>query len=245
LAWSSRRNGRVDRAAPFRSTVANKVADVENPHRNNVGEIHRPSRRARSGQCRAGSGQRSMIREGEEIIGAIIGGSKCGKTTLAVALVLLMWRRHRLRSLVYTPFPKKNNWGPTAWVTDNLDAFKRVVFGVKGCAVFWDESSDSLDRYSSDDRKFFTRIRHEHKAFFLIAHDLKVMTPLMRGNLSDLYIFAQGPKRAAVYAEEFNDGDLMQLTQLQKREFVHKRPFEKIRRMLPTLAELNSARILP
>lgn len=181
-----------------------------------------------------------MIREGEEIIGAVIGPSKCGKTTLAIAMVHQMRRRHGLRSLVFDPFKAKNNWGPAAWVTSDLDTFKTVVFSVKGCAVFWDESSDSLDKNSRDDRRFFTRIRHEHKAFFLIAHDLTVMNPLMRGNLSDLYLFAQGPKRAALYAEDFNDPDLMQLTQLQKREFIHKRPFEKIVRRLPTLEELKN-----
>lgn len=183
-----------------------------------------------------------MIRDGEEIIAAIIGGSKCGKTTLAIAIVAQMWRLHKLRSLVFTPFPRKNNWGASAWVTADLELFKRVVFRTKGFAVFWDESSDTINKHSRDDQKFFTRIRHEHKAFFLIAHDLKVMSVMMRGNLSDMYVFAQGPKRSADYAEEFNDADLSQLCTLQKREFMHKRPFEPVRRCLPTLEQLNAGK---
>ena len=183
-----------------------------------------------------------MIREGEEIIAAIIGGSKCGKTTLAVALAVWLWRRHGIRSVVFTPFPWKNNWGPGAWVTADLEAFKRVVAKVRDCAIFWDESSDTINKHSRDDQKFFTRIRHDHKAFFLIAHDLKVMSVMMRGNLSDLYVFAQGPKRSADYAEEFNDADLSHLCTLKKREFMHKRPFEKVRRCLPTIEQLAAGK---
>lgn len=182
-----------------------------------------------------------MIKENEEIIGAVIGGSKCGKTTLAIAIVASLYRKHGLRSIVFDPFRRKNNWGAWAWVTDDLARFKKAVWGTKGCAIVWDESTDTINKHDRADQKFFSRIRHEHKAFFLICHDLQVMNIMMRGNLSDLYVFRQGVKRSKLYAEDFADEDLKQLAELGHREWIHKQPFRKIRRVLPTVAELPIA----
>jgi len=178
-----------------------------------------------------------MIHEGEEIIAVVCGPSKCGKSTLCVALAAWLWRVHKIRSLVYDPIGKIK-WGAWCWVTGDLEKFKRAVWNTKGFAVFWDESSDSLDK--NGDRKFFTRIRHEHKAIYVICHDFAVLGPLMRGNLTDAYIFRQSEGRAREWLELFADRDLLQTAELQKREYVHKRPFEKIARRLPTLAELEA-----
>ena len=136
-------------------------------------------------------------------------------------------------------------WGPTAWVTPDLDAFRRAVWGTRGCAVFWDESSDSLDRNVRKDKKFFTRIRHEHSALFVLMHDFTVLTPLMRGNLSDAFIFRQMDFRAADWASLFTDRDLLQADTLQKREFLHKTAFCPVTRHLPTLAELGRLDFIP
>lgn len=183
-----------------------------------------------------------MIRKGEEIIAAVIGPSKCGKTTLARALVSKMWRQHKLRSIVYDPWLKKygNTWGKSAWVTDDLDRYKKAVWGTSRCCVIWDESTDSLNRNDRSDQAFFSRIRHEHPAFFLLAHDIKVMNPVMRGNLSDLFIFRQGVLRSKFYAEDFADAELLQTAELQKYEFIHKRPMEPMQRMKPTPSELQN-----
>jgi hypothetical protein len=187
-----------------------------------------------------------MIRQGEEILAAICGGSKCGKTTLArVGLVPWLWRRHRLRSIVFDPFCRRNQWGPTAWATDDLEAFRRAVWGTAGCAVFWDESSDSLDRHAREDRKFFTRIRHEHRALFVLLHDFTVLTPLMRGNLSDAFIFRQTEQRAEDWASLFTDRDLLAAGDLRQREFLHKSAFRPVRRSLPTVEDLGRMDFIP
>lgn len=181
------------------------------------------------------------IREGDEIIGIICGGSKCGKTTLAKGLVSGAWRHHGLRSIVFDPFKKKkgNVWPASAWVSDDLEAFKRVVFQVGGCLVVWDESSDSLDRGTLESRKFFTRVRHEHPAFFLICHDFTVPTPMMRANITDAYIFRQPEERAEDWRKLFADEQMRQTADLVKREFIHKVAFEPIRRRLPSLEEIS------
>lgn len=189
-----------------------------------------------------------MIRSGEEPLVAICGPSKCGKTTLAqVGLVPWCWRRHRLRSIVFDPFLAKHPraWGPTAWATADLDAFRRAVWGTSGCAVFWDESSDSLDRNAADDKRFFTRIRHEHRAFFVLMHDFVVLTPMMRANLSDAFVFRQTAERAKDWVNLFADDDMRQTATLEKREFVHKTAFEPATRHLPSLPELARMDFIP
>jgi hypothetical protein len=167
-----------------------------------------------------------MIKEGDEILAVICGGSKCGKTTLAIALIALLWRRHRLRSIVFDPFMRKTKWGPSAWVTDNLTLFKHIVNRTHGCAVVWDESSTSISKASMEDRAFFTNIRHNHKAFFVIVHDFTVISPLMRTNLSEAFIFRQSEERAHDWRRLFTDSELVKAAALDRRQFIHKRAFE-------------------
>ena len=189
-----------------------------------------------------------MIRSGEEPLVAICGGCKCGKTTLAQrGLVPWCWRRHRLRSIVYDPFAARNRaaWGATAWVTADIDAFRRAVWGTTGCAVFWDESSDSLDRHAAEDKRFFTRIRHEHRAFFVLMHDFTVLTPLMRGNLSDAFVFRQTSKRAQDWVELFTDDALADAATLAQYEFIHKTAFRPAQRLRPAVPELSRLDFIP
>lgn len=188
-----------------------------------------------------------MIREGDEPLIAICGPSKCGKTTLAWHLVPWFWRKHRLRSIVFDPFLRKHPraWGPTAWATPDLEAFRRAVWGTKGCFVVWDESSDSIDRNAREDKRFFTRIRHEHRAFAIITHDFCVLTPMMRANLSDAFVFKQTEERAHDWRRLFVDSDMLQTAELAKREFIHKTAFEPVRRLLPSLEELGRLDFIP
>jgi hypothetical protein len=141
-----------------------------------------------------------MIPIGKEILCAICGGSKSGKTVLAQrGLVPWLWRRHRLRSIAFDPFARRERAPRGADCLGDGRPGRlppRAVWGTSGCAVFWDESSDSLDRNAAEDKRFFTRIRHEHRAFFVLMHDFTVLTPLMRGNLSDAFIFRQTSRRA-------------------------------------------------
>lgn len=180
------------------------------------------------------------IEEGEEPLGVIVGGSKCGKTTLARVLVVMMWLRYGLRSIVFDPFYFKHNWGRTAWVTGDLARFKAAVTGTRNCAVFWDESTTTLRKTAMDDVAFFTQIRHLHKACFTIGHDFTCISPTMRGNLSEAYVFRQSGKRALDWVDLFADEEMAKTATLQKREFIHKVAFEPIVRRSLTRAELAS-----
>lgn len=171
-------------------------------------------------------------------IAAIVGGSMSGKTTLAIALCRRERSRHHARSLVFDPFRTEHQWGAWAWVTDDIGAFRRAVLNTSGCAVFWDESTTSLKPATDEDKAFFVNLRHRHAALYLIAHDLNVMSPVMRGSLTDAYVFRQSRQRARDWAELFADDAMMQAATLGQYEFLHKRPFGAVTRHRPTPAQL-------
>src|SRR5689334_15958177 len=121
----------------------------------------------------------------EAVVGAIVGMQQCGKTTLAKRKSRREFLAYGRRSLVFDPW--LSDWGHWAWVTDDKAKFLRAVFGVHGCAVFWDESSDSLSRNGAEDRGFFTRLRQReirgklvgHPSIHVLAHDFAALAPIM------------------------------------------------------------------
>jgi hypothetical protein len=176
---------------------------------------------------------------GRKTIAAIVGGSMSGKTSLAIGICRRERVRRGLRSLVYDPFRSEHKWGAWAWVTSDIQAFRRAVLGTTGAAVFWDESTTSLKPTTDEDKAFFVNLRHRHSALFLIAHDLNVMSPVMRGSLTDAYVFRQSRSRARDWSELFADESMMASCELSQYEFIHKQPFGPATRHRPTPADIQ------
>ncbi len=172
-------------------------------------------------------------------VAAIVGQQQCGKTSLVRVVSRLEWLRHKRRSLVFDPWC--GNWGPWAWVTDDKERFLRAAFGVHGCAVIWDESTDSMDKCGKMDRGLFTRLRERevrgqligHPSIYVVSHDYASLAPVMRSNLNAAFIFLQNEDRAKDWARQFADRDLLQCSELQQYEFLVKRSFQPVRRVLP------------
>ncbi len=177
----------------------------------------------------------------EKIRGAIMGGSECGKTSLASSFSLALYRRYKLRSLVFFPWLKEypHMWGKQAWVTTDFDDFRRVVFSVKNCAVFWDEGTTTGGR-DRENLDFFTAIRHKHPAFFFLGHQYAAMLSTMRGSLTDLYLARADPDDADKWARLFTDADVKEAKELNQYEFLHKRSYRKTIILRPTLDELRA-----
>lgn len=175
----------------------------------------------------------------EQIICAIMGPTLCGKSSLARSVLRGHWVRDRLRSLAFDPWLKKNPkiWGPHAWVTDEFPKFGHVIFNVSGCAVLWDEGTHTGGR-DRDNLKFFTAIRHHHRAFYYIGHGWQTMLPIMRESLSDVVLFRQTAESAQFWANHFTDEDLLRATALPQYVALHKRAFQPVRELRFTPAEL-------
>jgi hypothetical protein len=87
--------------------------------------------------------------------------------------------------------------------------------------------------------KFKPGIRHNHSAFFVLMHDFCVITPMMRANLTDAFVYRQTAKRCGDWVDLFADDDMQQAAALGQYEFVHKTAFRPIKRLLPTEDELG------
>lgn len=180
-----------------------------------------------------------MIRDGEEPLIVVVGPSKCGKTTLGFWLVWDFWRKHRLTFIVFDPFKRKHRWPRNCRVFDNLATFKHVVKSTRGHGVAWDESTTTLNKNDPEDIGFFTNIRHDHRALIVFGHDYTIITPTMRANLSEAYVFRQSQDRPSKWAGLFADDALMQTATLEHREFIHKEAFKPIVRRKLTASEVE------
>ena len=168
---------------------------------------------------------------------AIIGKSLSGKTFRAIGYSRGLWRTRHLRSLVFDPYKRKNNWGAQAWVSDNFAEWARVVSTVKNCVVIWDETTHNGGR-EKENEKLFTAIRHDHPVLIAIGHGYQSLLPMMRENLSDLVIGLASKKQADEWAEIMVDPEIYQATTLKKYQWLHKKPYEPVKIHTETAAEV-------
>ena len=171
---------------------------------------------------------------------AIMGGSECGKTSLAIAISRGLWTQQKLRTLAFDPFDWEHTWGPQAWVTNEFHKFVHVVFRIHKCAVSWDEGTDNGGR-DSDNTKFFTGIRHYHPFFTFVGHDYAAMLPRMRTSLTDVILFKQDEDNAKKWAGLFTDKELLRSTALDQYVAIHKRAFRPARLLQVSKAQIESA----
>jgi hypothetical protein len=174
---------------------------------------------------------------------AVIGGSESGKTFRTIGYSRGMWRYYRMRSIVFDPWPEENDWGPQAWVTSDFERWKRAVTGTKGCVAIWDEATANGGR-DRENVPLFSEIRHRHPAIFCIGHAYSSILPLMRINLTDLVMTLADPDDAAEWAKIMKDPAVMQATQLQQYEYMHKRSFQPPRRLHESAAQIMQGIIL-
>lgn len=178
-----------------------------------------------------------------KIRAAVIGGSESGKTFRVIGYSRGLWRRYRLRSLVFDPWKGEHQWGPQAWVTTDFEQWKRAVCGTRGCVAVWDEATANGGR-DRDNVPLFSEIRHRHPAIFCIGHAYSAILPLMRVNLTDLYIAQADPDDAREWCKVMKDPAIIQATEIHQYEFLHKRAFRPVRVMRESADQIEAG-ILP
>jgi hypothetical protein len=177
----------------------------------------------------------------QKIRAAVIGPSDGGKTQLVIAFSLWLWKKHRLRTLAFDPWLREDpkRWGPHAWATNEWAKFTHVVTNTKGCCVVWDEATTNGGR-DRDNIKLFTEIRHNHPVLFALGHCYSAFLPVMRVNLTDLFLALDDADDAAEWAKIMKDPRIMEATKLDQYEFLHKRAFREIAIRKHTFAELKA-----
>ena len=160
----------------------------------------------------------------------IFGPSLSGKTTLAKFLSKDMYRRHKIESLVLDPIG--DDWGEHAQVftATEEEQFWTKVWSSKRKAVFVDEGTEMIGR-DKDLIPAFTRIRHQQHKLFVIGHRGNSLLPVMRDQISTLFLFRQTEKAAEIWVEQFTNEDIIQSTTLGQYEFIWVDMFGPVRKM--------------
>jgi GTPase SAR1 family protein len=149
----------------------------------------------------------------------IFGPGQSGKTTLAKHLSKYYADNYSRKSLVLDP--NQEVWGPHAKVY-SLEDEERFWFDCWRCqrhAIFVEESADTIKR----DRELipvFTRIRHQGHKLHVSGHDAMDLLPVMRRQISTLYLFRQSEESAKVWVNQFTDKRLFKSCSLHQYQFV-------------------------
>ena len=149
----------------------------------------------------------------------IFGPGQSGKTTLAKHLSRFYFETMGKRSLVLDP--NMEDWGnhATVFSLEDEEKFWFKCWGVKSHAVFVEESADTIKR----DRELipvFTRIRHQGHKLHVSGHDAMDLLPVMRRQLSTLYLFRQSDESAKVWVNQFTDKRIFFSCRLKQFEFL-------------------------
>lgn len=148
----------------------------------------------------------------------IFGPTLSGKSTLAHELSRQYWARCKIRSLVLDPHVE--TWGEHAWVTDDEEAFYATAWKTTDSLVIIEETSATIQR-AKELIPMFTRLRHQRHHLMVIGHSGMDLLPVMRQQLTTVYLFRQPESAAKVWAENFAQKDLLSCMELQQYEFVH------------------------
>jgi hypothetical protein len=113
---------------------------------------------------------------------------------------------------------------------DNMPAFLECVKQNQGCALFIDESGESIGQWNDETFWLATRSRHYgHKSHF-ITQRAKQLNPTVRHQCSELYLFNCSVDDAKELSNEFNRQELKAANTLNQLEFFHCSRFGKLSR---------------
>ncbi len=151
------------------------------------------------------------------MITGIFGPIQSGKTTLARAPSVEIYRAERRRSIVFDP--NAENWGGHAAVFTDSALFQKTVWRSQNCEIFADEAAVTVAR-DRDNMPLFTRVRHFGHRLTVIGHSGGDLLPGMRQQFTRLFLFRQPASAADVWAELFADGRILACADLAQFEFL-------------------------
>ena len=154
----------------------------------------------------------------------INGGTMSGKTFLAQYLAR-SYRANGYGVIVLDPMDDPS-WHADRQFRD-MDSFLDCAYKATGCVLFVDEVGQTMGRNPPPRVEWLaTRARHwGHKVFF-IGQDPTQVKPIIREQCAELFLFRATQKRSEIWAEAFEDVELMNATSLQQYQFIMKRRFE-------------------
>jgi hypothetical protein len=156
----------------------------------------------------------------DDIHRAIVGGVGSGKTYYCQQTARAFKQAGIGVLVLHKP---REPWPAASWQTDDPERFKTIYWKAKRCACFMELADADVSKYDGDFVKMFTLGRHEGNRNFYISQYSKQVHPVIRMNCSSLVLFATHRSAAKMWAEEFNDDELLKACQLPPRWFYLKR----------------------
>lgn len=161
----------------------------------------------------------------------VFGPSLYGKSTVLRFISRKNFKLHGVESLVMDKWkdtPDEMDWGPQAKVFSQRteeEIFFKEVWSTRGKLVFIDDGTTVIKR----DRElieFFTDIRHHHHKVVIAGHRVRdTLLPVMRDQLSTLFLFCQTKKSVEMWEEDWsvepNPKGFRQAIGLNPHQFLH------------------------
>lgn len=158
----------------------------------------------------------------------IVGITESGKTTLA-QMLCRSYRKRGFRTIVLDPLrdPRWEADYSTTWGSEFLEAARLN----RKCALFIDESGETIGRYNPEMLWLATRSRHYgHKSHFITQRAVQ-LNKTARDQCTTLFLFRVSMDDAKSLSNEFADDALKSATQLNQFEFFHKNRFSVAKKL--------------
>jgi hypothetical protein len=144
---------------------------------------------------------------------AIMGPTESGKTTLARYLCAQM-KRQGVGTLVCDPL--FHEWDAD-WITPSIEKFLAKAKTSRRCALFIEESGQTVDR-GKDYEWLFTTARHWGHKTFISGHAGRQILPIMREQCSTLFLFRCSATVCKGWESEYGP-EIYAATSLEKYQF--------------------------
>jgi len=155
----------------------------------------------------------------------IFGPGLSGKSTCAECIVKVSYEQNGIRALVLDQ-AQTSSWGPGSVVYTEVEPFLKAVWASENCLVVIEEATSALADFSPQELvSLFTRVRHRGHKLIIIAHRATALLPILREQLSHLFLFRQADPAAKFWMECHAEPRLIESTRLNKYEFLEFRAF--------------------
>lgn len=158
----------------------------------------------------------------------IIGMTTSGKTTLAKKMAS-DFKRNGFLSMALDPL-RDPSW-PCDFVTDDPQEFMNVALTSRNCALFIDESGETIGRFGGDMNKLATRIRHYGHRSIFITQRAQQLDKIVRDQCEFLFLFRVSRDDAKLMAAEYGHDELAEAYLLQRGEFYFAQRFAPVRKL--------------
>ena len=168
----------------------------------------------------------------------ILGITSTGKTTLATKKLAPFYKSQGTSLIVLDP-DLRSDWGvpkadpnkevdtTSGVMTDDPDLFLEIAKSNQECALFIDESGQTIGRYSGQMAWVATNSRKwGHKAHFITQRATQ-LDPTIRAQCTSIFLFKQSVDDAKILSREFVAPALMESCNLKKGEYLAKLGIDK------------------